>query len=102
MEKQKYFQEISKLARENREKGKYSTEELNAYIEGQKNAFRSCLSMLHPSSSDIYENLTYTQHELEDFCKKNIQDLRQRLQRARHIYKSQIKLIQDLTQLSID
>lgn len=102
MEKNEYFQEISEKVAEKREKSVYSEKEKKAYYEGKKEAYSEMLTHMHPDKHSIYSKEKFSPDEMKHFCYLNIDDLLRRLKLARKTYLSQIKLLKELTQLTID
>lgn len=97
-----YFKEIAEKVSERRKKSEYTKKELEIYYEGKSDAFIEILNNIHPKGSDIYDKYKFTHLELRDFCEMNIADFQSRLHKARQLFKSQSKLLRNLTQLSIE
>ena len=85
-----------------RTKGEYTKEERRAYDEGRKKAYKDILCHMHPKDCDIYDTHIYEPSELRNFCYMGMDDLKLRVEKARKIYLSNMKIIHDLSQLTID
>ena len=97
-----YLKEITEKVSERRKKSEYTKKELEIYYEGKSDAFIEILNKMYPEASDIYDKCKFTHLELRDFCEINVEDSQRRLHKARQLFKSQSKLLRNLTQLSIE
>jgi len=99
MDKNEYFKAISVLAREKRE---ISTEE-KALIEREVvEELKKILCEFHPEKKDLWEERNFTFYELRKYISLEISTLRDKIIKARKIYLTQQRIIENLSQLTID
>lgn len=79
----------------------YTEAEVELINKGKRSAYLACLRLLCPDDAEAFEALYYSCEELERFCSMQIEDYRNRLEKARKIYLVQSQVIKDLSQLSI-
>lgn len=100
MKKSEYFQEISDFVRLQRvKKQDLSEKELAVYRLGKRDAHLEVLREFHNKKAyEIFENTTYSVEELFRAIKMDISFYKEKLDKARAIYRAHIKIIDTLRQ----
>jgi len=100
MEKNEYFKEISLLAKQKRE---FSASEKVLIEEEVKEELEKIFAALHPSLDDkrIWEN-HFPLSDLREYIFIEIRTLHEKILKARKIYLTQQRIINNLSQLTID
>ncbi len=73
-----------------------------AYSDGADGAYREILEILMPTKEDLWDNLVFSKAERKKYILLSIKELKDKVKRARAIYKAQQLVIKGMSQLNID